>query len=149
MKTIHSEFFLIIFSLFVCIESFKLDVGTLQKPGAGFIPFWSGICLGILTIILCIQKLWFDKANELKEKKEEIKWKAVILASISLFVCILILERLGFIISTILLNGFLLKFIEKKGWVTIIITSLIMTFASYYIFKVLLQAELPKGIFGF
>lgn len=149
MKTIYVALFLIIFSLYVCFNSFKLGLGTIQKPGPGFIPFGSGFCLGILTIILFIQTFWFDKSNKLEERKEEIKWKAVIIASTGLFLCILILERLGFIISTILLVGFLLKFIEKKGWLTIILTSLIMTLASYYLFRVLLQAELPKGIFGF
>jgi putative tricarboxylic transport membrane protein len=129
--------------------SLKLGLGTLHKPGSGFISFWSGIILGILTIMMLIQNIWFDKADRAEEKKEKIHWRTVILALVSLFICILIFEPLGFIISTTLFVGFLFKGIEKKGWFATILASLLMTFASYYIFKVLLQAELPKGIFGF
>jgi putative tricarboxylic transport membrane protein len=123
-------------------------LGSLHKPGSGFISFWSGIILGILTLIMLIQDIWFNKANRAEEKKEKTHWEAVILALAGLFICILIFERLGFIISTTLFVGFLFKAIEKKGWFVTILASLLMTLASYYIFRVLLQAELPKGIFG-
>jgi putative tricarboxylic transport membrane protein len=129
--------------------SLKLGLGTLHKPGSGFISFWSGIILGILTIMMLIQNIWFGKADRAEEKREKTLWRTVILALVSLFICILIFEHLGFIISTTLFVGFLFKAIEKKGWFVTILASLLMTLASYYIFKVLLQAELPKGIFGF
>jgi len=141
--------FFLFLSIYVCRVSLKLGLGTLHKPGSGFISFWSGIILGILTIMMLIQNIWFDKADRAEEKKEKIHWRTVILALVSLFICILIFEPLGFIISTTLFVGFLFKGIEKKGWFATILASLLMTFASYYIFKVLLQAELPKGIFGF
>jgi putative tricarboxylic transport membrane protein len=98
---------------------------------------------------MLVQDIWFNKANRPEEKKEKTHWKTVILAFAALFISILIFESLGFIISTILFVGFLFKCIEKKGWFITILASLLMTFASYYIFKVWLQAELPKGIFGF
>jgi putative tricarboxylic transport membrane protein len=129
--------------------SLKLGLGTLHKPGSGFISFWSGIILGILTLIMLIQDIWFNKANRAEEKKEKTHRKAVILTLAALFISILIFEYLGFIISTILFVGFLFKGIEKKGWFVTILASLVMTLASYYIFKVWLQAELPKGILGF
>ena len=98
---------------------------------------------------MLIQNIWLNKAESAEEKKVRVQWKTVILALVSLFICILIFEPLGFLISTTLFVGFLFKGIEKKRWSVTILASLLMTFASYYIFKVLLQAELPKGIFGF
>ena len=89
--------------------SLKLGLGTLHKPGSGFISFWSGIILGILTIIMLIQNIWYDKAGSAEEKKEKTHWRAVFLSLGALFVSILIFERLGFIISTLLLVGFLLQ----------------------------------------
>jgi len=141
--------FFFLLSIYVCRVSLKLGLGHLQKPGPGFISFWSGVILGILTIMMVIQSIWFDKADRAEEKKEKTRWRAIFLSLGALFVSILIFEHLGFIISTLLLVGFLLKCIEKKGWVVTILASLLMTLASYYIFKVLLEAELPKGIFGF
>ena len=97
---------------------------------------------------MLIQNNGVDKANKSEEKKEKTQWRAVVLTFVALFISILILERLGFILSTTLFVGFLFKCIEKKGWFITILASLILTLTSYYIFKVLLQAELPKGILG-
>ena len=149
MQIKYPGIFFLLLSIYVCKVSLKLGLGTLHKPGSGFISFWSGIILGILTIMMLIQNIWLNKAESAEEKKVRVQWKTVILALVSLFICILIFERLGFLISTTLFVGFLFKGIEKKRWFATILASLLMTFASYYIFKVLLQAELPKGIFGF
>jgi len=140
--------FFLLLSAYVCKVSLELGLGTLSKPGSGFISFWSGVSLGILTITMLIQNIWLDKADRGKEKKERTQWRTVVFALAGLFVCIFILERLGFIVSSILFIGFLFKGVEKKGWFVTILASLLMTFISYYIFKVLLQADLPKGIFG-
>jgi putative tricarboxylic transport membrane protein len=141
--------FFLIFSIYVFIGSLKLGIGSLNKPGPGFISFCSGAILGILTIIMIIQNIWINKLKtEGKSEKLKIRWKPILMVITSLFTYILIFEYLGFLISTIFFVGFLLKFIEKKGWFITIFTSLIMVLASYYIFKVLLQAELPKGIIG-
>jgi putative tricarboxylic transport membrane protein len=141
--------FFLLLSIYVCKVSLKLGLGSLHKPGSGFISFWSGIFLGAIALIMLIQDIWFNKANRAEEKKGKTNWRAVLLALAALFISILIFERLGYIISTILFVGFLLKCIEKKGWFVTILASLLMTFVSYYIFKIWLQAELPKGIFGF
>ena len=112
-------------------------------------PFWSAIILGILTIIMLIQDSLPHRTKETQEEREKIHWQAVFLAFASLLVCIFLFESLGYILSTILFVGFLLKCIEKKGWLSTILASLLMTLCSYCVFKVWLQADLPKGIFGF
>ena len=145
----YPAIFFLLLSIYVSKVSFELGLGTLSKPGSGFISFWSGITLGLLTIMMVIQNTWLRQKGPTKEKKEKTKWKTVILALAALFACIFILEPLGFIVSSTLFVGFLFKGIEKKGWLVTIVASLLMTFISYYIFKVLLQAELPRGILGF
>ena len=149
MQIRYPGIFFLLLSIYVCRVSLKLGLGTLQKPGSGFISFGSGVILGILTIMMLIQNIWLDKADRAGEKKEKTQWRAVFLSLSALFVSILIFERLGYIFSTILFVMFLFKCIEKKGWFLTILAALLMTLASYYIFKVLLQAELPKGIFAF
>jgi Tripartite tricarboxylate transporter TctB family len=50
---------------------------------------------------------------------------------------------------TFLLFLFILGFVEKKGWITAILTSIAVTAAAYLIFETALQSQLPKGIVGF
>jgi hypothetical protein len=50
-------------SVFGVIQSVKSDLGSLHSPGPGFLPFWSAVILGTLSIILLV-------TNSLKKKWE-------------------------------------------------------------------------------
>ena len=111
-------------------------------------PFWSGALIGVLAVLLLVQDLWADRTKDV-EGKEKVNWKSITLTLIYFFVYILSLEYIGFSIATILFIGIILKSIEKKRWFLATWVSVVMTLASYYVFKVWLQAELPKGFLGF
>jgi len=61
----------------------------------------------------------------------------------------LILEWLGFVISTVLFLAFLLQSIEAKRWVVVVLVSVGSSLLTYALFELWLHARLPKGIFGF
>jgi len=124
--------------------SLNLGLGTLQKPGAGFIPFCSALCLGVLSLLVLL--FVRGKKDDVIEKTD---WKRVILVLFSLFCYIILLDYLGFLVSTILFIGVIMRNAEKKGWIKVVFTSLCMSMCSYMIFKLWLKAELPKGLFGF
>jgi len=109
-------------------------------------PFWSGVSVGILAAIVLIQDFVSRRAAE--ENREKVAWKSIALSLFFFLVYILVLERLGYIISTVLFVGIILKAIERKGWFLSSWVAVVMALVSYYIFKVWLQAELPKGLLG-
>ena len=148
MQIKYPGIFFLALSVYVCAMSLRLNLGTLHKPGPGFIPFWSGVLLGVLTLIMLIQGMRAHQTSD-SVKREKTHWKPISLTLIALFVTVLIFEYLGFVVSTVLFVGFLFKGVEKKGWFVTLVASLALALASHYIFKVLLQAELPKGIVGF
>ena len=141
--------FFLLFSIYICKESLELGLGTWHKPGAGFIPFWSGVAIGVLALLMLIQSIWFNKANVTEKAEGKTNWRAITLTLVYFLGYVALLEYLGFIIGTMLFVGVVLKSVEKKGWFVTILVSLGMALASYYVFKVLLQSELPKGFFGF
>jgi len=112
-------------------------------------PFWSGVLIGVLAVLLLVQDLWIDQAKGVEERKEKVNWKSIILTLVYFLAYILSLEHIGFIIATILFVGIIMKSIEKKGWLLATLVSLGIALGSYYVFKVWLQAELPKGLIGF
>ena len=142
----YPAIFFILFSVYVCAVSYRLGLGSLHKPGAGFMPFWSGVSVGILAAIVLIQDFVSRRAAE--ENREKVAWKSIALSLFFFLVYILVLERLGYIISTVLFVGIILKAIERKGWFLSSWVAVVMALVSYYIFKVWLQAELPKGLLG-
>jgi hypothetical protein len=61
---------------------------------------------------------------------------------------ILALNQLGFLISTFLLLSFLFRVKATYRLVNVIIMSLLITAASFFLFEVWLKVQLPKGILG-
>lgn len=76
-------------------------------------------------------------------------WTKIILVLSSLALYALFFERLGFILSTFLLMGFLLTVTEARGWPRIIGVAGAVALGSFTIFELWLRIRLPKGIFGF
>jgi putative tricarboxylic transport membrane protein len=136
--------FFIILSAYVCGESLRLGLGDMHSPGPGFISFWSGFILGLMATGMVIGSfLWKGSAGERFEN-----WESVVLVILSLFGFLLILDTLGFIFSTFLFVSFLLKLVEQRKWVFSLGVAGLTAFFGYFIFEVVLKAQLPQGIFN-
>jgi putative tricarboxylic transport membrane protein len=78
-----------------------------------------------------------------------LEWRRVLLVLASLFLYPLILPFMGYIITTFAFIVFLLCLVKRsKMWIEVA-SSLAIALVSYFIFFVLLDVRLPKGIFGF
>jgi len=135
----------------VCLGGLKLGFGTFQQPQAGFMPFLSGLLLGLLALA-DLSSGFIDQWKTEKGDKEiwaGIDWRKLLLTMIVLFGYTALFSILGFIIGTILLLLFLFRVMEPKPWWLILITSLITTTLLYLMFKVGLDSQLPRGFWGF
>jgi hypothetical protein len=140
--------FWFIFSVFISYESYKLGLGVLRHPGPGFFFFWTGIVTAILSLTVILRS--FQKGVGVGTTESIFgNWhlQKIVLVLHSLFLYALLMERLGFLIVTLLLFIFLLGVIEKKRWLFAVPASLLVTALSYLIFEVALQSQLPKGLF--
>ncbi|MBA4423220.1 MAG: hypothetical protein C0390_09005 [Syntrophus sp. (in: bacteria)] len=139
---------LLIFSIWVIIVSRDLIYVEEFSPGAGFFPFWLGLSLLILSLILLlnstIMKFYLTEGNPFPEKHALLRL-AYILGS--LLVSLLIFERIGFLLTMSVFVAFLLIFVEKYRWYSGIVISVLMVFAVYGIFKIWLAVPLPPGLF--
>jgi putative tricarboxylic transport membrane protein len=145
-----SGIFWLFFSAFICIESYRLGLGSLHQPGPGFIFFWTAFVMGILSVAVIIPA-WTRKQTGEAEgpifgKENVLK---IILVLLSLFLYASFMETLGFIPMTLLLFIFLLGMIEKKRWGLTIFVSVVVTGISYLVFEIWLKSQLPKGLLGF
>ncbi len=143
-----ANLFWIAFSMAVCIESWHLKLGTFHKPGPGFFPFYAGALLGVLSLI--------SLTKSLGEKKKVIPgiWTNVNVSKLALLVAVLflypiLLNTLGFLLATLLLLLFLFRAAEPYRLRTVLFASLLTVVATYVIFVVLLECQLPKGLLEF
>lgn len=144
----------LIIGIALCIESVKLNLGEFHSPGPGFIGFMAGILLGILGLI----QMASTNSKELPNRrgareagqilvKENMKR---LLVNFSILIgYILLLEPLGFLISTFIFFSTLLKLNFPKKWLLPLVISGSAVIFGHFIFRVWLQVPLPRGIFNF
>jgi len=145
-----SSLILLVFSILVCVGSYRLPVGigSWHDPGPGFFPFWAGGIMGVLSFAAYMRALR-TKGADIGPWYSRERWKKVawILAIITGYA--LVLETIGFVLSTILLLFTLFKLVENQRWVFSVGGSLAVAVLSFVIFDRWLKLQLPKGFWGF
>ena len=153
MKTDRiSGAFWLLFSLLVIEESYRLGLGSLHAPDAGFLPFVAALTLGILSLLLLLSTL--GEKQRRQGRAEDLSFNRPRLPKVfyivtSLFVYGLLLSTLGFILCTAILVGFLLIAIERQRWPVVISTAILVPFLSYLLFDLWLKMNLPKGFLSY
>lgn len=142
---IISGVFLLLVSVFICIGSMQMEVGRLNAPGPGFYPLVTGLALGIFSILILIQarketseavRFWAPNANK----------RGILSAFIIILIYAVLLERIGFLGTSVIFFILVSRFMSGHRWKTAIFFALIASFATYGVFKFLLNAPLPQGI---
>lgn len=140
-------FFWVAVGLLACYGASRLGLGSVAEPGAGFIFFWSGLVLIILSLIVFADAV--RSSEDTVREMPEINWPKIALVLFSLLLYAFFLERLGFILTTFALMSFLLGCIEGTGWLRSLGIAGAAVLTSYAMFELWLKIRLPKGIFGF
>lgn len=136
---------LLVFSLFVCWQAYKLGLGPYRIPGAGLFPFVLGVLLCVLSVFYFL-KTWRSRRLEQEYHLwQGLRWRKVILVFSLLFAYALLLETVGFHLCTLLLLAALFSWVDKQRWYWIYIGSPGITFLFYAVFELWLKIQLPTG----
>jgi putative tricarboxylic transport membrane protein len=133
--------------ILACYGATRLGLGSVTEPGAGFIFFWSGLILAVLSLIGFAQSR--RNAEDTVQEAVQIGWVQIALVLLSLLLYAFFLERLGFVLTTFILLSFLLGWIEGINWARSLGVASAAAMASFAIFELWLKIRLPKGVFGF
>jgi putative tricarboxylic transport membrane protein len=142
---------LLVLSGLVIGEAWRMPDSASFGPGAGFLPFWVGVILAVLAVLLLVS-VWTRQVTE-KDISSPFPGKKAMLAITGvlggLAAYILLIEVLGFLVDTFLYVAFLLGVVERERWRLTVSVALFTTIGLYVIFQVLLTIGLPKNMFGF
>ncbi len=142
---------LLVLAGYVIGEAWRMPESGTFGPGAGFLPFWVGVLLAVLAVLLLVS-VRTRQATEKDEKNPFPKHKPLlaiteVLAGLAAY--IFLIEVLGFIVDTFLYVTFLLAAVERQNWRKTVTVAALTTIGLYVIFQVLLTIGLPKNMFGF
>ena len=126
-------------------ESRSFPLGTMQRPGPGYLPILLIIGLGTAGLIILAR----GKSSPRLQSTKWSEWRhpAAILA-----VCVFIslaLESLGYRVTVALMLAFLLGVMERRGIALTITLALGAACGTYWLFNDVLRVLLPQGLLGF
>ena len=144
-----SSLFWLVVGIGIAISSLKYGFGTLHEPGPGFITFFAGAILTLLSL-----SLFFSSLRDQKDRSGfQNLWAGlepgkVLYVTVLLVAYTFLLKPIGFLISTFILLFLLFRVKGIYRLKTIFLISFLVTVGSYIIFEIWLKAQLPKGILG-
>jgi hypothetical protein len=131
---------------FVLLEAGKLSFGSMRVPRTAFFPVILATLLLMLSLILLGQALRGAPTGRGSERIEAEGWFRIGATLVTLIGFALALERLGFLLSTLLLMVLLLRAIESLEWHKVFAVALATFLVAYALFGWLLGIPLPDGI---
>ncbi len=149
-QNIFGSLVLLVFAISIAMESCRLGLGEWNNPGAGYFAFGASVLLGMMALVVLVKGLLRGPAKVGPvSDSERVKWQNVVFVLAGMIVYTYLLDKIGFILGTFLLVGFLLRVIAPKRWFATILIAFFCAVCSYLLFSVLLGAELPRGVLPF
>jgi putative tricarboxylic transport membrane protein len=140
-----SALVLLALSFFICFGSLaNLSYGSYHRPGPGFLPFWTGLLIGLMSLGLLVKSVW--QGGGVGGKLFQGSLRRPLYALLALLAYGLLLVIFGYFICNLLFMIFMILLMEKKKWYVAVGSGLITALAFYGVFSVWLQVPLPRGI---
>jgi hypothetical protein len=134
--------FLFFLGIGAVIGAIQLHVGSPTEPQPGFFPFLGGISLIVFSSIIFLK-------GGIGQSQQKVVFGEVVRPALLLVVMIAlvaVLDRVGYVIGTLLASGLILRILNVKSWWVLILTSLCLSVGTYTLFDKLLGIDLPVGI---
>jgi hypothetical protein len=146
---------LALFALFALVQSLRLDVGTVTRPGPGFFPLVLSIVLLLVGVAL-FGAAW-RRRFEASPTAAVDDWPgatgparrgALVATVVGLAVYVAIFERAGFVLATTALIAVLFAAVARYPWLMSLAAAILITLLARLVFDTWLQVRLPPGLLG-
>ena len=137
-------------SLWCYLESTKFDYMTEFTPGPGFMPFWVGVVLAVLSCYLIFDSY---RRKPGPEDDKKILPEKHALVRVSIIMCMLFAVKfamniLGFPLTLVLFTTAVLFFLEKYSVLKSVGFGIAYAAVTWFIFEYILTMGFPKGFLG-
>lgn len=130
-----------ILPVIMVLLSFFIIIESRQYGDEGVFPTMIGVLLLFSSIVVIVNTLR-SKESHIKKINSNIIKPIIVL--VALIIYALLIERVGYIVITLLLAIFITYILGYKNIIRNILVSTCGTLSIYFIFKILLQVPLPS-----
>jgi len=145
-----TSIFWLLVAVVVAVASYRLGLGTVSQPASGFLPFWTSVLLGLLSLV-CFGQAAANGKN--RPKPEALfagrLWPRVVLAFVALMAYAQVVPFAGYNLTTFFLMAFLFWLAGRQRLWRVAAYSLGTTVITYYVFSRALNLQFPAGPLGF
>jgi putative tricarboxylic transport membrane protein len=129
----------------VIVWAIRLQVGTLVRPLPGSFPLVVGLMIVFLSIAIVVQG-WLGRGKS-PQPYGDLRRPSILVAGLAVYT--VILDSLGYLLSTIFIAVVTLRLMGVTSWKVIGVSSVILSVVVYFLFTRFLEVELPAGILPF
>jgi putative tricarboxylic transport membrane protein len=139
---------LLLFAIYIGYEATQIETGgTIGGVGAGFIPFWMSVGLGIVSAVLLFRSITLPPEQFapafFSEKTARIR---VIWVLAGYLVAVAVMKPLGMLISLAIVMATTMPAFGARNWKVIAFTTIATPVIVYIVFGHWLKVDLPMGI---
>lgn len=129
-------------SLGTCYGARAMPMGTVGNPGPGFLPFWIGVTLAMMSVALIVGSLAGGRSSDAPVAGAR-RGVAGIAGGLLLYAAVL--ETVGYLVATFALLAALLVILGERRWPAGLAFAALATAATWAMFGVWLGVPLPAG----
>lgn len=130
----------------VMIESARLSIDTVRNPGPGFVPFFLGLSMALLSIVSFLMPEGKARAEAFWNNWQ--KGKSIFYIFAGTFFYLILMRIMGFYIDTLWFLTYLISLSGGKDLKRSITISIVTMVVVYIVFGQLLIVPFPRGILG-
>ena len=140
--------FLLVFAIAFSAGALRYPYRSPNGPGSGFLPFWLGVAMAVLALLLVIGTSrpgapggrWLPEGAGLKRL-------LAVLGATALFTALL--NVVGMILGGALFLVVILRFVEGYAWRQTLAVAVGTSAVNYLVFTYWLQVPFPVSLLGF
>ncbi len=129
--------------VFIAVSVYFI-VASIPMGSEGTFPLICSV-LQLATAVYLMIKVFVK--HEVVVKLEGLNVKKALLTVVALVIYILVMDKIGYCLSTFLLVAFIIWFLGYRNWKIILLCAALTVAATYVIFGVLLHVPLPMLFF--
>ena len=135
----------------ICVLALQHGLGSFRAPAPGFVAFLAGILIGGVGAVMILSNsismgLAKGTVRGTGEGIRTVPRNRLAYTMMFLIAYAILMDPLGFILSTVLVMFGLFFSWEKKNWFRSAFFSSTVSLVSYLVFEVWLRCQLPRGI---
>jgi hypothetical protein len=131
--------------------AWKSKLGSFREPGPGFVAFISGLFVSVVGLVMALSeflpKFSLSSRGDFSQTFQIASWPRLLYTMALLLSYGLLLNTLGYILTTFLVMWGLFYHRDRSGWISSGLASLISVGLTYLVFQVWLRCQFPRGIF--